>query len=125
VRRRLACLTTALTLLGASAVEAKERVSAAPRPVHFGETLTVMGGGWPVIEFCSRNVRISLTTSQQGFRIGTAHVRASGRFTFRWVPRRSRVGAGLWRLRARMRCESGKDGSTIYRRASVRLRIVN
>ena len=74
--RRIALITVSLALLPASAAAAQERVSASPRPVHFGETLTVSGRGWPVIEFCSRNVR-----------------------------------------------QSGEDGSTIFRRASVRLRI--
>jgi 5-hydroxyisourate hydrolase-like protein (transthyretin family) len=78
-----------------------------------------------VIEFCSRKVRLSLTTSQQAFKIATVRTRDDGRFTFSYVPRKSKVGAGLWRLRARMRCESGKDGSTIFRRASVRFRIKN
>jgi hypothetical protein len=102
-----------------------ERVTASPRPVHFGQTLTVRGSGWPVIEFCRRKVKLTLTTSQQAFRIGAARVSDEGRFIFHWVPRRAKVGAGLWRLRARMRCESGKDGSTVYRRASVRFRIRN
>ena len=124
--RPVACLVTLLTLWGvsATAADAKPSVTASPRPVHFGETLTVRGNGWPVIEFCSRRVRISLTTAQQAFKIGTARVLPNGSFGLRYVPRRSKVGAGLWRLRVRMRCESGKDGSTIFRRASIRLRIV-
>ena len=76
-----------------------------------------------MIEFCSRRVRISLRTSQNAFRIGAATVDATGRFTFRWVPRRSKVGAGDWLVVARMRCESGKDGSAIYRRAIDLIRI--
>jgi hypothetical protein len=33
------------------------------------------------------------------------------------------VGPGRWQLVARMRCESGKDGSVVWARASVALRI--
>jgi hypothetical protein len=68
-------------------------------------------------------VRISLRTSQNAVRIGTATVATTGRFTFRWVPRRSKVGAGDWLVVARMRCESGKDGSPVYRRAIDLIRI--
>jgi hypothetical protein len=99
------------------------RLSAAPNPVRLGETLTVRGRGWPVIEFCSRRVRLSLRSDQNAFRIGSVRVRASGRFTFRWVPRRGEVGPGRWRLVARMRCESGDDGSPVPVRRSVALRI--
>ena len=66
-----------------------------------------------MIEFCSRTVRLSLRSDQNAFRIGTVRVRDSGRFRFEWVPRRAKVGAGRWRLVARMRCESGKDGSPV------------
>jgi hypothetical protein len=117
----------ALTALAvtASPAMAKQSISASPNPVEFGETLVVKGKGWPVIEFCSRTVRLSLRSDQNAFRIGTTTTRANGRFRFEWVPRRSRVGAGRWRLVARMRCESGKDGSTIFTRASTPLRIRN
>ena len=125
--RRAGCLLAAVALCFACAAVAvaQQKVTASPRPVHFGQTLTVRGSGWPVIEFCRRKVKLTLTTSQQAFRIGAARVSDEGRFTFRWVPRRSKVGKGLWRLRVRMRCESGKDGSTIYRRASLRFRILD
>jgi hypothetical protein len=43
---------------------------------------------------------------------------------FEWIPRRSKVGAGRWTLHARMNCESGKDGSTVPVRASLKLRIL-
>jgi hypothetical protein len=46
-----------------------------------------------------------------------------GRFRFEWIPRRAKVGPGRWQLVARMRCESGKDGSVVWARASVALRI--
>jgi hypothetical protein len=123
--RRLACTVVALARLAATPAlaEAKQRIVATPPVVAFGKTLTVRGSGWPIIEFCSRKVRISLRTSQNAVRIGTATVAAIGRFKFRWVPRRSKVGAGDWLVVARMRCESGKDGSAIYRRAVDLIRI--
>jgi hypothetical protein len=91
--------------------------------VAFGEKLTVKGRGWPVIEFCSRTVRLSLRSDQNAFRIGTDRVGLRGRFRFTWVPRRSEVGRGDWTLVARMRCESGKDGSPVPVRATTPVRI--
>ena len=112
MRRPLAVLA-ALAALGPLAAEAaaKQTISARPDPVGFGDTLVVGGKGWPVIEFCSRTVRLSLRSDQNAFRIGTVRVKLNGRFRFEWIPRRARVGAGTWKLRARMRCESGDDGS--------------
>lgn len=46
-----------------------------------------------------------------------------GRFRFTWIPRRDEVGRGDWTLVARMRCESGQDGSPNPVRASTRIRI--
>jgi hypothetical protein len=113
-----------VVLLGApSSAAAKPRVTANPNPVAFGETLTVRGRGWPVIEFCSRTVRLSLRSDQNAFPIGTDRVGPRGRFRFTWVPRRSDVGRGDWTLVARMRCESGKDGSPVPVRATTPLRI--
>ncbi len=122
--RRLACASVVVLAAAFPAVaDAKQRIVATPPVVAFGKTLTVRGAGWPVIEFCSRKVRISLRTSQNSFRIGTATVGTNGHFTFRWVPRRSKVGGGDWLVVARMRCESGRDGSSIYRRAVDLIRI--
>jgi Family of unknown function (DUF6636) len=105
------------------AAEARERVGAVPGSVGFGQTLTVRGSDWPVIEFCSRTVRLSLRGGQNALAIGRVRVRDNGRFAFRYVPRRRAIGAGFWRVVARMRCESGKDGSPIIRRASDGVRI--
>lgn len=123
--RRALALAALLTALGpsASGAAAKQSVRASPDPVRFGETLVVKGRGWPVIEFCSRTVRLSLRSDQNAFRIGRVRTRANGRFRFEWVPRRREVGAGRWRLVARMRCESGKDGSPVITRAATPLRI--
>jgi hypothetical protein len=116
-------LLLAVSLAAAAPAAARQSISASPNPVHFGETLVVKGRGWPVIEFCSRRVRLSLRSEQNAFRLGTVHVDDRGRFRFEWIPRRANVGAGRWRVVARMRCESGKDGSLVPRAASVGIRI--
>jgi hypothetical protein len=108
----------------AAPATAAPRLTAAPSTVRFGQALTIRGTGWPVIEFCRRTVRLSLKSAQNAFVIKRVRVRRSGRFTTSWVPRRSRVGAGSWRLVARMRCESGEDGSTVFVRRVVPVRIV-
>jgi hypothetical protein len=122
VRRALAvAMVGGLVCAGPAA--AKQSITASPNPVEFGQTLVVTGKGWPVIEFCSRTVRLSLRSDQNAFRIGLVRVNDRGRFHFEWIPRRSKVGPGRWQLVARMRCESGKDGSVVWARASVALRI--
>ena len=116
-------LALAGSLVCAAPAAAKQSITASPNPVEFGQTLVVTGKGWPVIEFCSRTVRLSLRSDQNAFRIGLVRVNDRGRFHFEWIPRRSKVGPGRWQLVARMRCESGKDGSVVWARASVSLRI--
>jgi hypothetical protein len=68
-------------------------------------------------------VRLSLRSDQNAFRIGRDRVGPRGRFRFEWVPRRSEVGGGRWTLVARMRCESGDDGSPNPVRATTRVLI--
>ena len=123
--RRAVTLTTVLLALGplAGGAAAKQSITATPNPVEFGQTVVIKGLGWPVIEFCSRTVRMSLRSDQNAFRIGRVRTRDNGRFRFEWIPRRAQVGAGRWRVVARMRCESGNDGSTIINRAEAPLRI--
>jgi hypothetical protein len=121
--RTAVALGAALALAAAAPADAKQSIAAAPNPVHFGEKLTVTGKGWPVIEFCSRTVRFSLRSAQNAVHLGATKVGTRGRLRFEWVPRRAKVGAGRWTLRARMNCESGKDGSTVPVRASLVLRI--
>jgi hypothetical protein len=126
VRRALApslLVVLAAWASAAPAAGAKPRVTARPNPIPFGEKQTVEGRGWPVIEFCSRTVRLSLRSDQNAFRIGTDRVTTRGRFRFTWVPRRRDVGRGDWTLVARMRCESGKDGSPNPMRATTPIRI--
>jgi hypothetical protein len=125
MRRSLAVICTlAVSLALPAAASAQEpRITAKPKRVAFGETLTVRGRGWPVIEFCRRNVRIALQSDQNAFRIGVVRVGERGRFTFRHRVRRSEVGAGRWRVVARMSCESGQNGSPVPLRRSVAIRI--
>jgi hypothetical protein len=66
---------------------------------------------------------VSVRSAQNSAPIAQRHIRANGRFRFRWIPQNKNIGPGNWRLVARMRCESGKDGSTIIVRASTRITI--
>jgi hypothetical protein len=124
--RRALGAALALALLAAipASGHAKQSIAAAPNPVHLGEQLVITGKGWPVIEFCSRTVRLSLRSDQNAFHIGSTKVGVRGRLRVEWTPRRAKVGAGRWTLRARMNCESGNDGSTVPVRASLKLRIL-
>jgi hypothetical protein len=106
-----------------AAATAAQSISATPKTVDRADTQTVRGRGWPVIEFCSRTVRVSVRSAQNSAPIAQRHIRDTGRFSFRWVPQNKNVGPGPWRLVARMRCESGKDGSTFFVTASTRIRI--
>ena len=122
--RRIACLTVIVACLAAAAPAAgASRISVAPNPVDHDQVQTIKGRGWPVIEFCKRRVRIRLVSDQNAVLLGFARVRASGRFRFEWSPDAANVGAGRWRLVARMRCESGDDGSPVFERRSKRIRV--
>jgi hypothetical protein len=121
--KRALALAAVTTLAWAAPAAAKQSIAASPNPIHFGQTQTVTGKGWPVIEFCSRTVHLSLRSDQNAFGLGTTRVGDHGRLRFHWIPRRAKVGAGRWQLVARMRCESGKDGSAVFMRASVAVRI--
>jgi hypothetical protein len=126
VRRAIApslLVVLAAWAMTAPAAAAKPRVTANPNPIPFGEKQTVKGRGWPVIEFCSRTVRLSLRSDQNAFPIGRDRVNTGGRFRFTWIPRRRDVGRGDWTLVARMRCESGQDGSPNPVRATTPIRI--
>ncbi|HEY7455107.1 MAG TPA: hypothetical protein VH683_11100 [Thermoleophilaceae bacterium] len=120
--RRIAALTVLLVALPAAA-QAAQSISATPKTVNRADVQTVTGRGWPVIEFCSRTIRVSVRSAQNIVPIAQRHIRANGRFSFRWIPRNKNVGRGSWRLVARMRCESGKDGSTVFTRASTPITI--
>ena len=137
--RRIACLTIIAACLAAAApAAAAPRISVAPDPVDRDQTQIVKGRGWPVIEFCKRRVRIRLLSDQNAVLLGFAPVRDNGHFRFEWSPDDANVGAGSrfewspddanvgagsWRLVARMRCESGDDGSPVFMRRSKSIRI--
>jgi len=117
----IASLTTAAGM--ATAAPGDPRITADPIIVDSNAIQTVRGRNWPVIEFCSRTVRVSVRSPQNAAPIAQRHVTDSGRFRFRWIPDNKNIGPGRWRLVARMRCESGKDGSTFFVRASTLIRI--
>jgi hypothetical protein len=118
-----AVLASLVTAAGAQAGQPAQSISADPVRVDRTDVQTVRGRGWPVIEFCSRTVRVFVVSAQNSAPIAQRHVSDSGRFSFRWVPQNKNIGPGRWRLVARMRCESGKDGSTVFVRASTLIRI--
>src|SRR6185503_12609239 len=98
-------------------------LKATPRTVHLGDTVTIKGSQWPVIEFCRRTVRLRLESAQNAVLIGFSHVKDNGRFTRHFTPRTGKIGPGRWKVVARLRCESGQDGSPnfIVRRKALRI----
>jgi hypothetical protein len=112
------------SLATAAGAQAAQSISADPVKVNQNAVQTVRGRNWPVIEFCSRTVRVSVRSAQNSVPIAQRHVSDSGRFRFRWTPKNKNVGPGRWRLVARMRCESGNDGSTNFVTASTLIRVL-
>src|SRR5688500_13508874 len=58
---------TAVVLAGlaiAATAQAVQSITATPKTVKRTDTQTVHGRGWPVIEFCSRTVRVSVRSAQ-------------------------------------------------------------
>jgi len=117
----IASLAAAAGIAGAAPGDPK--ITADPIRVDRTAVQTVRGRNWPVIEFCSRTVRVSVRSAQNSAPIAQRRVSDTGRFRFRWIPKNKNIGAGRWRLVARMRCESGKDGSTVFVRASTLIRV--
>jgi len=117
----IALLTIAAGI--ATAAPGDPRITADPVSVDRTAVQTVRGRNWPVIEFCSRTVRVSVRSAQNSAPIAQRHVSDSGRFSFRWIPKNKNIGPGRWRLVARMRCESGKDGSTVFVRGTKLIRV--
>jgi len=124
--RSLTALTAAViaSLTSAAGAQAAQSISADPVRVDRADAQTVRGRGWPVIEFCSRTVRVSVVSAQNSAPIAQRHVSDTGRFSFRWIPDNKNVAPGRWRLVAKMRCESGRDGSTFFTRASRLIRVL-
>jgi hypothetical protein len=118
-----AVVIAGITAAAPAAAQAVPRISASPQTVKRTDIQTVRGRGWPVIEFCSRTIRARVVSAQNSAPIAQRHIGDDGRFTFRWIPKNKNVGKGSWRLVVRMRCESGKDGSTFFVRASTRITV--
>jgi hypothetical protein len=123
MRPSTAMIAAVLASLTTAAAAQAQTISADPGRVDSDQIQTVRGRNWPVIEFCSRTIRVSVRSAQNSAPIAQRRVSDTGRFRFRWVPQNKNIGPGRWRLVARMRCESGKDGSTIFVRASTLIRI--
>jgi len=119
----LAVATAAAAVPATAATPGPPFLKVTPNRIHFGETTTIKGSQWPVIEFCKRRVRLRLESDQNAVLIGFAHVNDNGRFTKHFTPKKGKIGAGKWRVVARLRCESGEDGSAnfITRRRSLRV----
>ena len=117
-------LTLALTALIATAAPSPPLLSVAPNPVHLDHQVTIKGREWPVIEFCRRRVRLRLESDQNAVLIGFTRIRDNGRFTRHFTPKTGKIGAGRWRVVARLRCESGEDGSPNFIVRKRRLRIL-
>jgi hypothetical protein len=107
-----ACFVLAFAVTAPAAGPPILKVS--PRTVHLGHTVTITGTQWPVIEFCKRSVRLRLESAQNAVVIGFAHVKDDGRFTRHFTPKQGKIGTGTWKVAARLRCESGQDGSPNY-----------
>jgi hypothetical protein len=126
--RRLAVvpLAAAGILVAAPAAPAvgPPHLTVTPTTVHLGHQVTIKGSQWPVIEFCRRRVRLRLESAQNAVLIGFAHVKDNGRFTRHFTPRAGKIGAGKWRVVARLRCESGEDGSPNFITRKKQLRIL-
>jgi hypothetical protein len=116
----ICCVVSLAAPAGAAAAP---RIAATPQTVARNAIQTVHGRGWPVIEFCSRTIRVSVRSAQNAAPIAQRHIRDDGTFTFRWIPKNKNIGRGTWTMVARMRCESGRDGSTFFVRATRRITI--
>ena len=124
MRRALAAFAAVvLTVCATATAQAQPAVQAEPKRVDADRVQTVTGLRWPVIEFCSRTVRVSVRSAQNAVTIAQRRVSERGRFRFRWIPQNKNVGPGRWRLVARVRCESGDDGSPVILRRSTLIRV--
>jgi hypothetical protein len=126
--RRLLVLPLAATglvlLAPAAPAVGPPRLSVTPSTVHLGDQVTIKGREWPVIEFCKRRVRLRLQSDQNAVLIGFVHIRDNGRFTRHFTPTKDKIGTGTWRVVARLRCESGEDGSPNFIVRRKKLQIV-
>jgi hypothetical protein len=126
--RRLVLLLVAVAAVAVPATTAPAAspplLSVTPKRVHLDHAVTIKGREWPVIEFCRRRVRLRLESDQNAVLIGFVRIRDNGRFTRHFTPKAGKIGPGPWRVVARLRCESGKDGSPNFITRRKRLRIL-
>ena len=108
----------------ATAAAAPPFLKVTPNRIHLGETTTIKGSQWPVIEFCTRRVRLRLESDQNAVLIGFTRIKDNGRFTRNFTPKAGKIGPGRWRIVARLRCESGEDGSPNFITRKRKLRIL-
>jgi hypothetical protein len=118
-----AVIASLAVVAGVATAQGGPRITADPIRVDSDAIQVVRGRNWPVIEFCSRTIRVSVRSPQNAAPIAQRHVSDTGRFRFRWIPDNKNIGPGRWRLVARMRCESGEDGARFFVRASTLIRI--
>ena len=126
--KRLALIPVAVAALALAAPAAPAAappfLTVSPQIVHLDDPVTIRGRQWPVIEFCKRRVRLRLESDQNAVLIGFARIRDNGRFRREWTPESGEIGPGRWRIAARLRCESGDDGSPNFITRRKRLRIL-
>jgi hypothetical protein len=109
IRTALAATVLVAALVGTASATAQPTLRVSPaRPAH-GAAVTIRGQRWPVIEFCSRTVRLWVGA----YRLATLTVSTDGSFRYTWRPT-ANAAHGRRRVRATMRCESGKDGSSFW-----------
>src|SRR4051812_10856674 len=101
-----AVVTAGALAATATPAAAAQHITATPKTVKRTAVQTVRGSGWPVIEFCSRTIRVFVKSPQNVAPIAQRHIGDNGRFTFRWTPKNRNIGRGDWTLVAKMRCES-------------------
>jgi hypothetical protein len=118
-----AAVVAAIAAAAPATAAAAPRITASPKTVQRAAVQTVRGFDWPLIEFCSRTIRVSVRSAQNAVPIAQRHTQDDGTFRFRWTPKNRNIGRGDWTLVARMRCESGKDGSTILLTRRTRITI--
>lgn len=118
--RRILLAAFVVALAGPTAAQAATRITIDRLPSAATPDRTigavVRGFDWPVNEFCSRRVRVWLqfptTTGVLAVYVGRRNVTDAGRFKITWNAQQPIDLAGTVAI-ARMRCESGKDGSVV------------
>ena len=131
-RFTLTLLATAVAFLlaGTALVGAATAISlsTSPRVAARGESVTLRGAGWAVIEFCAPRVTLTLSRAAPFGPLPIATVRLrtgarnSGTFALTWrVP--PGVHSGPRTIVATQRCTSGKDGSAVLVSRATTLRV--